>query len=93
MVDLGERQFGDRRHSLVVLKDPAKLAVRDAIMVDAGTADRIDQHEGELASDAARLELLDHPHQRHAGGGGVAHLEPPQELRPAQRKEPAIEPA
>ena len=63
----------------------------DAVMIDAGAADRIDQHEGELAGETARLELLDHPHQRHADTLGTRVAQAPQQLRPAEREEPPVE--
>ena len=46
---------GDRIHTLIVVKHPADLTTRRAIIGDSGTADIFDHHEGQLASQAAGL--------------------------------------
>src|SRR4051812_37068602 len=44
VIDLGAGQLGDRQHSLVVLQDPAELAVRGAELGHRVAPRELDQH-------------------------------------------------
>src|SRR6478752_10037002 len=50
-------QLGDRQHSLIVLENPAELAVGRAIFVDRIAAGELDHHESELTRQPAVMEL------------------------------------
>ena len=83
LVGVAADRLDDAAHAGVVLEDPGELDLLDSELARPRLRGG-DHEERERGTEARALKFAPHAHQRHARGGRVAHLESPQELRPAE---------